>query len=99
MSSTYVTLAQAGANGSTGGLPIFSTRGQQSEKITSGAASVASTIIAKERDVAQVWCATTVAAVAGPTPVATLATGIICPAGVATTFAVQPGDKIAVIDA
>ena len=97
MATAYVTLSQAGGRGQFGNLPVMAFPAQ-SETITTSSVSATGTKIANKLDYAQIWCATTVVAVAGPTPPATLAAGIVCPAGVATWFPVQAGDKIALID-
>lgn len=98
MATVYVTFGQIGARGQFGDHPVMAGP-FQSETITSSGTTAVGSKVANKLDIVQIFCATTVAAVAGSAPTATLALGRVCPAGVATTMVVQAGDKIAVIDA
>ncbi len=98
MATVYVTLGQVGARGQFGNHPIMAGP-LQSETITSSGTTAVGAKVANKLDIAQIFCATTVAVVAGAAPTATLALGMVCPAGVPSWLAVQAGDKIAVIDA
>jgi len=92
MATVYVTFAQPDS------LPILAGSSGLSETITSSGTTASGNILARSGDVVQVFCATTVIARADGTPTATLATGIVCPAGVPTFLRVKQYDRIAVID-
>lgn len=70
----------------------------RSETVTTSGASAQGTKTAYDGEIVQVWCATTVVAVVGANPTATLAAGIVCPANVPIYLDVAYGDKIALID-
>ena len=97
MANAYVTFQQAGVRGQFGNVPV-AIGPYQSEIIATSAASAVGTKIANKFDVATIVCATTVVAVAGAAPVATMALGKVCFANCPTDIFLQPGDKIALID-
>lgn len=98
MATAYLTFAHVESRGAKDAGTIMAPPAQ-SETVTTSGTSASGTKRARAYDVCQVWCATTVAAVAGVTPTATVAAGIICPAGVPTFIHVAEGDVVALIDA
>lgn len=72
----------------------------RSETVTSSGTSAQSTFTAKDGEgVVKVFCDTAVVVNAGANPTASLATGVYIPAGQSEWVSVQPGQKIAVVDA
>ncbi len=98
MATVYVTYGKVGKRTENGILSAFIAGTTRSETITSSGASAAGTLTATDGDVCWVECDTRVAVVAGTSPTATLAAGMVAgPTGMALT-AINAGDKIAVID-
>ena len=92
MATVYLTYAIADS------LPIMQASSGKSETVTSSGTSASGGITCRNGDVVQVFCATSVAVTAGTTPTATLAGGIVAPAGTTIYLRPKEGDKIAVID-
>jgi hypothetical protein len=93
MATVYVTY------GIIDGVPLMMASSGRSELITSSGTSAAGLLPVRNGDTIQIFCATTVAVTAAASPVATLAGGIICPAGGTIYIRAKEGDRIAVIDA
>jgi hypothetical protein len=98
MATVYCSFGKVGKRGANGVIEVFNAAGGRSETITSSGTTAVGTFVATKDEMVQIACATSVAVVAGATPTATLATGIVAFAGVPQYVAVQVGDKIAVID-
>lgn len=101
MATVYITTGQVGAkvNNETAILYLAgSTLG--TEVITSSGVSAPGSRVALAQTIAKIVCATGVYATSGPgTPVAVAGNSIYCPPNVESFIAMNPGDKIAVLDA
>jgi hypothetical protein len=97
MATVYLSLAKIGVRGIFGDHDVI-TGPMRSETITSSGASAAGALIAGDKEVARVFCATAVYATTAATPTATATNGVYCPAGQLVTFGVPEGHKVAVID-
>lgn len=97
MATAYVTVAKVATRGPHDTATMFATPAR-SQTVTTSATSAQSTLVGTGGDVCQIWCATTVVATTGTNPTASLANGIVCPAGVATNIILHAGEVVALID-
>lgn len=99
MADVYVTFGKVGKRATNGVVETFIGGTTRSEKITSGATSEQGALTATKDDFVKVICDSPIAITFGANPTATLATGVVATGGIPEYISVQPGDKIAVIDA
>lgn len=98
MAVAYLTYGKVGKRGTNGVIETFIAGTTRSETVTTSGTSAAGALTAGKDDYVRIYCATNVAAVAGSSPTATLATGLAVTGGIPEYLAVQSGDKIALID-
>lgn len=91
MATAYITIGPVVARN------VFNGENVRSESVSTSGAAASGALTASAGDYAQVFCATAVYARSGNT--ASAATGIYCPAGIPTHFAMTEGDTVSIIDA
>ena len=96
MATVRVTLAQAGVMGAFGTQPVIAGP-FRSETITSSASNAAGALVARNRDIAQVFCDTAIMVNVGAAASQTV--GLYVPAGQYREIAMQEGATVNVIDA
>jgi hypothetical protein len=96
MATVYVSMSQAGARSKFGDVEILAGP-FRSETITSSGTSASGALVARNLDVATIWCATAIYANIGAAASATA--GVYIPAGMAYNLAVPAGAVVHVIDA
>ena len=96
MATVRVTLAQAGIMGAFGTQPVIAPP-FRSENITSSATSASGALVARNREIASIYCDTAIVVNVGA--VASQTAGIYIPAGQYREVAMSEGSTINVIDA
>ena len=99
MATVYVSFGQVGARGLRDDVEVYTSGSLRSETITSSGTSAPGALVAAQRDMVQVFCATSVYVTLAPTPEAAATNSLLVPAGVPAYIAAQAGDKVAVLDA
>lgn len=90
MATAYITLAPVVAR------DVFNGENARSETVSTSGTAASGALVAAFGDYAQVFCATAVYARSGNT--ASAATGVYCPGGIPTFFAMTEGDTVSIID-
>lgn len=91
MATAYVTIGPLKVPG------VLDGESSRSATVTTSGTAASSSITAGRNEVAIVYCATAVYARSGNT--VTVATGVYCPAGMATPIGMTEGDAVSLIDA
>ena len=99
MATVYVSMGQVGARGLRDDVEVYTSGSLRSEEITSSGTSAAGSLVAVQRDMVQVFCASAVYVTLAPTPTAAATNSLLVPAGIPAYIAANAGDRVAVLDA